>query len=275
MQAGSTMGNLASVVDLPSEEATLVAELRAGSEAAFAQLIAQYHQPLYSLIARSLQDPADASDITQEVFIKVFRNIRGFHGESSLRTWLYRIALHEASNQRRWWSRHKRREIAMEAPCCSRCADDADSESQPFGATLADGGCSPFEYAAQEELHERVEACLRQVPEAFRTVVVLREIEGFTYEEIAEVLQVNLGTVKSRLTRGRAALRELLASEKSDLAGAHVATAHRASAPAPVCACLDATAAEQQSLLASRNRPRTHAGFALDSRAGSRLEASR
>jgi hypothetical protein len=163
----------------------------------------------------------------------------------------------------------------MEAPCCSRCADDADGESQPFGATLADGGCSPFEYAAQEELHERVEACLRQVPEAFRTVVVLREIEGFTYEEIADVLQVNLGTVKSRLTRGRAALRELLASEKSNLACAHVAAAHRASAPAPVCACLDATAAEQKSSPASRNRPRAHAGCALDSRAGSRLEASR
>lgn len=273
MRAGA-MGNLASVVDLPSEEAALVAELRAGSEAAFAQLIAQYHQQLYSLIARSLQDPADASDITQEVFIKVFRNIRGFHGESSLRTWLYRIALHEASNQRRWWSRHKRREIAMEAPCCSRGAEDAD-ESQPFGATLADGGRSPFDNAVQEELRERVEACLSQVPEAFRTVVVLREIEGFTYEEIAEILQVNLGTVKSRLTRGRTALRELLAPEKNDPAGAHFAAAHRASVAAPVCACHDATVAEQQSSIANGNQPRAHAGSALDSRAGSCLEASR
>jgi RNA polymerase sigma-70 factor (ECF subfamily) len=267
------MGNLASVVDLPSEEAALVAELRAGSEAAFAQLIAQYHQQLYSLIARSLQDPADASDITQEVFIKVFRNIRGFHGESSLRTWLYRIALHEASNQRRWWSRHKRREIAMEAPCCSRGADEPDSESQPFGATLADGGCSPFDHAAQAELRLRVEACLSQVPEAFRTVVVLREIEGFTYEEIAEILQVNLGTVKSRLTRGRAALRELLAPEKSDLAGAHVAVAH-VSAVAPACACHNTAAAEQRSSITDGSQQRPHAGSALDSSAGSCLEAS-
>ena len=98
------------------EEAALVAELKAGSEEAFALLIAQYHQPLYSLIARSLNDPADAADITQEVFIKVFRSIRGFHGEASLRTWLYRIALHEASNQRRWWSRHKRQEITIDSP---------------------------------------------------------------------------------------------------------------------------------------------------------------
>jgi RNA polymerase sigma-70 factor (ECF subfamily) len=210
MQAGSAMGNLAGVVDLLSEEAALVAELRAGSERAFAELIGRYHQPLYSLIARSLQDPADASDITQEVFIKVFRNIRSFHGDASLRTWLYRIALREASNQRRWWSRHKRREIAMDAPCCVRCDAETDSEAQSLGSTLADGGCSPFDRAAQQEVRERVEAALRQVPEAFRTVVVLRELEGFTYEEIAEILQVNLGTVKSRLTRGRAALRGLL-----------------------------------------------------------------
>jgi RNA polymerase sigma-70 factor, ECF subfamily len=215
MQAGSVMGNLASAIDLPIEEATLVAELQAGSEQAFAELISRYHQPLYSLIARSLQDPADASDITQEVFIKVFRNIRSFHGEASLRTWLYRIALHEASNQRRWWSRHKRQEIAMEGPCCSHCDSDSEGEMQSLGSTLADGGCSPFDQAAQEEIRQRVEAALREVPEAFRTVVVLREIEGFTYEEIADILQVNLGTVKSRLTRGRAALRGLLAPKSA------------------------------------------------------------
>src|ERR1700722_13778679 len=149
---GRVMGNLASVVDLPNEEAALVAELKAGNEQAFAELITRYHQPLYSLIVRSLRDPADASDITQEVFIKVFRNIRGFHGEASLRTWLYRIALHEASNQRRWWSRHKRQEIAMDAPCCSRSDADAEGEAQSLGASLADAGCSPFDYAAQDEV---------------------------------------------------------------------------------------------------------------------------
>jgi RNA polymerase sigma-70 factor (ECF subfamily) len=210
MQAGSVMGYLAGIVTVTDEDSALVAELQAGSERAFGELIAEYHQPLYSLIARSLQDPSDAADITQEVFIKVFRNIRSFHGDSSLRTWLYRIALHEASNQRRWWSRHRRQEIAMEAPCL-RCDRDSDSESISLGATLADTGCSPFDFAAQQEIRERVEAALREVPEVFRTVVVLRELEGFAYEEIAEILQVNLGTIKSRLTRGRAALRALLA----------------------------------------------------------------
>src|SRR3984957_2490047 len=208
MQAGRVMGQLASAIDLPSEEARLVAELQAGSERGVARLIAESHQPLYSVIARSLQDPADASDITQEVFIKVFRNIRGFHGEASLRTWLYRIALHEASNQRRWWSRHKRQEITIDSPF------ESDSEDESSGlclsATLADHSDSPFDHAAQSEVRERVEAALRQLPEAFRTVVILREIEGFAYDEISEILNVNIGTVKSRLTRGRSALRALL-----------------------------------------------------------------
>jgi len=210
MQAGTIVGNLASAIGITTEDAALIADLKAGSEEAFAVLIAQYHQPLYSLIARSLNDPADAADITQEVFIKVFRNIRGFHGEASLRTWLYRIALHEASNQRRWWSRHKRQEITIDSPIESDADDDG---GLCLSATLADRGHSPYDYAAQAEVRERVEAALRQIPEAFRTVVILREIEGFAYEEIAEILNVNLGTVKSRLTRGRSALRALLVNK--------------------------------------------------------------
>ena len=225
MQAGSAMANLASAIAIPSDETALVEELKAGSERAFTQLIAQYHQPIYSVIARSLQDPADASDITQEVFIKVFRNIRGFHGEASLRTWIYRIALHEASNQRRWWSRHKRQEITMETPYGSH-ESDLEGEPLSLGSTLADEHDSPFDHAAQAEIRERVEAALRDVPEAFRTVVILREIEGFAYEEIAEILGVNLGTVKSRLTRGRAALRQILAPQGKDSAPLEIRRVH-------------------------------------------------
>src|ERR1700733_11937532 len=210
MQAGTIVGNLASAIGITTEDAALVADLKAGSESAFALLIAQYHQPLYSLIARSLNDPADAADITQEVFIKVFRSIRGFHGEASLRTWLYRIALHEASNQRRWWSRHKKQEITIDSPTES---DDDESAGFCLSATLADRRDSPFDHAAQAETRERVEAALRQLPEAFRTGVILREIEGFAYEEISEILNVNLGTVKSRLTRGRSAPRALLVNK--------------------------------------------------------------
>lgn len=210
MQAGTAVADLASALGIRTEDATLVADLKSGSEEAFALLIAQYHQPIYSLIARSLNDPADAADITQEVFIKVFRSIRGFNGDSSLRTWLYRIALHEASNQRRWWSRHKRQEITID----STSGYDDGGEGLTLGSLLADQADSPFDHAVQRELKFQVEASLRDLPEVFRTVVVLREIEGLSYEEIAEVLDINLGTVKSRLTRGRSALRALLTTSK-------------------------------------------------------------
>ena len=108
------MGNLVSALTLQSEEAALIAELRTGSEEAFAWLIARYHQPIYSLLARMVQDRSEAADLTQEVFVKVFRGVGNFHGESTLRTWIYRIALREASNQRRWWMRHKQQEVPME-----------------------------------------------------------------------------------------------------------------------------------------------------------------
>jgi RNA polymerase sigma-70 factor (ECF subfamily) len=189
------MSDLASAICIRTAEQDLVADLKAGSEQAFALLLAQYSHPIYSLVARSLRDPADAADVTQEVFVKVFRNISGFQGEASLRTWIYRIALHEASNSRRWWSRHKRQELTIDAP-----QENAEGETCCLADTLASNDASPYDRTAQAEMR----------------VVVLREIEGFGYEEIAEMLQVNLGTVKSRLTRGRTALREALLCDKCD-----------------------------------------------------------
>jgi RNA polymerase sigma-70 factor, ECF subfamily len=203
MQAGTAVGNLAGVIGIRPEEAAIVEQLKAGSEEAFAWLIARYQQPLYSLIYRVLPNPGDAADITQEVFVKIFRGIGHFHGEASLRTWVYRIALHEALNQRRWWTRHQRQQIAI----------DANSDDQHAGPaeTLVDTHDSPFDAAAHSEVAARVEAAIREVPEPFRTVLVLRDIEGFGYEEIAEILNANLGTVKSRLMRGRSHLKNLLA----------------------------------------------------------------
>lgn len=204
MQVGTAVGNLAGVIGIHPEEAAVVEQLKAGSEEAFAWLISRYQQPLYSLIYRILPDPGDAPDITQEVFVKVFRGISRFQGEASLRTWIYRIALHEALNQRRWWSRHSHREVTFEpVPEAGQEYSVADS--------LVDQNESPFDAAARAEVTARVESALREVPEPFRTVVALRDIEGFSYEEIAEILNTSLGTVKSRLTRGRAHLKRLLA----------------------------------------------------------------
>jgi len=206
MQAGIALGNVAGIAAIRPEEAAIVTELKAGSEEAFAWLIATYHQPLYSLVARTIPDTADAADLTQEIFIKIYRGIRGFHGDASLRTWIYRIALHEALNQRRWWRRHKRQEVTIEA----ESGQSSDGHRLSFKESLVDGGQSPFDFAAQQQIRDHLEAKLRLVSEPFRTVVVLRDIEGFAYDEIAEILKINLGTVKSRLMRGRAQLKTLL-----------------------------------------------------------------
>ena len=207
VQAGIALGNIASVLNVPSEEAGIVTELKAGSEEAFAWLIAKYHQPIYSVIARTIPDPADAADLTQDVFIKIYRGIGSFNGDATLRTWIYRIALREASNQRRWWRRHKRQEVTIE----TEFGEGNDGQPLCLKDTLVDGHESPFDMAAHEEVRARVEEELRHIPEPFHAVVVLRDIEGFSYEEVAEILGVNLGTVKSRLMRGRAHLKARLA----------------------------------------------------------------
>ena len=201
------MGNLVSALSIQPDEAALIAELQAGSEEAFAWLISRYHQPIYSLLARTLHDRADAADLTQEVFVKVFRGVGRFHGESSLRTWIYRIALHEASNQRRWWMRHKQQEIPIEQDMM----ESSSGCSIKLKEMLVDPGESPFEMAMHAESRARVEAALSKVSEPFRTTLILRDIEGFVYEEVAEIQGVNLGTVKSRLVRGRALLKAILA----------------------------------------------------------------
>jgi len=205
------MGNLASAFTLQSDEAALVEELRAGSEEAFAWLITRYHQPIYSLLARTVRNSADAADLTQEVFVKVFRGIHGFHGNASLRTWIYRIALREASNQRRWWIRHQQQEIPME----QEMAQGDCGKPVQLKDRLVDPAESPYETVLHEENRARVEQALRQVPEPFRTTLILRDIEGFVYEEVAAMQGVNLGTVKSRLVRGRSCLKALLTVERS------------------------------------------------------------
>jgi RNA polymerase sigma-70 factor (ECF subfamily) len=205
MAGVATLGDLASAIGARDLEGAIVAELKAGSEDAYAWLIGEFHQPIYSLVYRILTDPVDAADTTQEVFLKVFRGIKHFHGQSSLKTWIYRIAVHEASNRRRWWFRHKAKETSMEPL-------DNTPESSSVRAALIDESQSPFDCAAHEEVRARVERELRRIPEPYRSTVILRDLEDMSYEEIAEVLEISLGTVKSRLTRGREALKRRLAS---------------------------------------------------------------
>jgi RNA polymerase sigma-70 factor (ECF subfamily) len=207
----TTLGELASAIGLRQEEASIIAELKAGSEDAYSWLIAQYHQPIYSLVYRIVDDPADAPDTVQEVFLKVFKGINRFNGESSLKTWIYRIALHEASNRRRWWFRHKGREQSIEPK------DDVETGTSSARDTLVDSGASPLECAMRGQLRAKVEEVLKELQEPYRTTVILRDIEELSYEQIAEVMEVSLGTVKSRLVRGRDALKKRLTKHLKEL----------------------------------------------------------
>jgi RNA polymerase sigma-70 factor (ECF subfamily) len=183
------------------DEARLLGGLRSGSEEAYEELIRQFQQPVYTLVCRLLEDPSDACDVVQEVFLKIFRKVGSFRGESSLKTWMYRIAVNEAFNHQRWFNRHRRQEVELEG----------DSDAPGFGYRIPDRRPSPYDHVVEIEQHAMIEAALARMNPSFRAAVVLRDIEELSYEEIAEILQVALGTVKSRIQRGREALRRDLA----------------------------------------------------------------
>jgi RNA polymerase sigma-70 factor, ECF subfamily len=183
------------------EDSALVAGLRAGEECAYEILIQRFEQPVYNLVSRLVDNPADAADVAQEVFLKVFRKIDGFRSESSLKTWIYRIAVNEARNQRRWFLRHRAKETGLEP---------AETDAQGPRDWLCDPGRSPYQTALDQETRALIESALSQVSPNYRAAVVLREVEGLSYEEISEVLEVSLGTVKSRILRGRESLRKHL-----------------------------------------------------------------
>ncbi len=185
-----------------SDEALLVGELQAGSEDAFVYLLRVYQNPVYNLVVHIVEATADAPDVLQNVFIKVFRGIRHFHGESSLRTWIYRIAVHEASNHRRGWLRRKWREtFSLDDDGVSLDGFLARSQAQPD---------TPYDLAEKSERQRVVHRALATLAQPYRAAIVLREIEGLSYDEIAHVLGVSEGTVKSRLIRGRELLRRKL-----------------------------------------------------------------
>ena len=194
------MSDLAQSLSWGRDEADLVHELQAGSDAAFDYLVTYYHSGVFNLVYGILSDRADAADVTQEVFLRAFRGIRGFRQGSSLKTWLYRISVRQALNHRRWCWRHHRQQVSI----------DAEEEGRSLALDLKDSEATPYERLASQETQQAVRAALAQVPALFRSAVILRDLEGLSYEEVAEVLEVSVGTVKSRILRGRRLLKEAL-----------------------------------------------------------------
>ena len=185
-----------------SDDLRLVESLREGAEWAYEELLTRFQQPVYTLALRLLNNQSEACDVVQEVFLKVFRNVGNFRGQSTLKTWIYRITVNEAHNARRWFFRHRRREVELDAN---------PNETRDWKEVVPDNSRSPFDVAFEGERHVMIEAALEKINPIFRESVVLRDIADLSYEEIAGILGVSLGTVKSRILRGREALREELA----------------------------------------------------------------
>ena len=182
----------------PDEEA-LVARLRSGDQSAFAEVVDAYRDRLLTVIARVAGPGADAEDLAQEAFLKAFAAIDRFAGNSALYTWLYRIAVNTARD----WLDWKRRR-----PSVSLSGEDG-----PIAEPVVEPGSGPSERLERRETVVAVHRALGRLPEPFRTTLVLREMEGRSYEDIARLLRVSIGTVESRIFRARVKLRALLQEE--------------------------------------------------------------
>jgi RNA polymerase sigma-70 factor, ECF subfamily len=182
--------------EVSSGEAALIQRCASGDEMAFAELVTEHQRMVVQLAVNLLGDRDEALDLSQEVFLRVFRTIARFRGQSTLRTWIYRIAVNQARNRHRFWRRrHRGDQVSL------------DVHVATHGEFRSGAEAGPDRVFAQKELAKRLQSALDGLPFDQRTAIVLREVDGLSYEEIAYSLGVAVGTVKSRLTRARQTLR--------------------------------------------------------------------
>ncbi|HLT99226.1 MAG TPA: RNA polymerase sigma factor RpoE [Burkholderiaceae bacterium] len=177
-------------------DAALVARVQRGDKRAFDLLVLKYQRKIMRLLSRMIRDPAEIEDVTQEAFIKAYRAIAQFRGESAFYTWLYRIAINTARN---WQAAHGRR------PTASSVIENEDGETFDEIDNLTDIS-TPESMLASRQIAETVNAAMQALPEELRTAILLREIEGMSYEDIAQSMACPIGTVRSRIFRAREAI---------------------------------------------------------------------
>jgi RNA polymerase sigma-70 factor (ECF subfamily) len=186
-----------------SVESEFFERLKIGEAEAFDALVVRYSADIYALLFRLTEDAEEAADLTQETFLSALKAIKKFRGEADLKTWLVRIAINESRNRFRWWTRRRREKtVSLDAP--------VGENETPLGETVSGNGANPEDLILQRERENRLTKALSELPEIFREAIVLCDIEGLRYEEIAAALEVNIGTVKSRIARGREELRRKL-----------------------------------------------------------------
>ncbi len=184
-------------------EVQFVEKLRAGDAQAFDQLVTRYSGDIYGFLFRTIKDPEEAKDITQETFIRAFKAMPKFRGEASVKTWLFRIAINQSRNRFRWWKVRKRdKTLSLD--------HTVGASERQLGDTIASESLNPEDEAIRKERAMALHTAIAGLPEHYREALVLCDIQGFAYEEIASILEINLGTVKSRISRGRDELRKTL-----------------------------------------------------------------
>ena len=184
-------------------EIEFIEKLKNGDVEAFDMFVTRYANDIFALLFRITEDAEEAGDLTQETFFSALKAIKKFRSEADLKTWLFRIAINESRNRFRWWKRRRREKtVSLDAPI---------GESHvTLGETFESNFANPEEKILQRERENVLSKALRDLPEIFREAIVLCDIEGLSYEEIAAVLEINIGTVKSRIARGREELRRKL-----------------------------------------------------------------
>lgn len=187
-----------------SAEVQFIERLKRGEAEAFDQLIAERSGEIYGLLYRLTENSEEARDLTQETFLKAFQNISHFRGDADLRTWIYRIAINQARNRWRWWHRRRRDStVSLDAP-------ERNGDNGLKASLTTEAWWNPEQQTLLRERERALRTALRSLSRVYQEAVILRDIEGFTYEEIAETLDISIGTVKSRLARGRHELRRKL-----------------------------------------------------------------
>jgi RNA polymerase sigma-70 factor (ECF subfamily) len=185
--------------DVGGREASLIQRCAARDEDACAELVSEHQRMVYQLSLNLLNDHNEALDLSQEVFLRVFRTVHSFRGHSSLRTWIYRIVVNQARNRQRWWRRrHRAQQVSL------------DQHIQEHGDLPEAVDHGPDRLVGQKQLGERIRVALDKLPFDQKTAIVLREIDGLSYDEIGFSLGIAVGTVKSRLARAREGLRAQL-----------------------------------------------------------------
>jgi RNA polymerase sigma-70 factor (ECF subfamily) len=185
--------------DVGGREASLIQRCAARDEDACSELVSEHQRMVYQLSLNLLNDHNEALDLSQEVFLRVFRTIGTFRGHSSLRTWMYRIVVNQARNRQRWWRRrHRAQQVSL------------DQHIQDHGEMAETIDSGPDRLVGQKQLGERIRVALDGLPFDQKTAIVLREIDGLSYDEIGFSLGIAVGTVKSRLARARESLRAQL-----------------------------------------------------------------